>query len=345
MNRYKKKRLPELIMFTAIASLFLLTACSNPQKNNELKESSKTVYAMDTVMDISAYGSDAETVLNTVEKEIMRLDNLLRRKNESSEVYKINSCKSVYVSSDTANLIKKALDISKSTDGAFDISIAPVMDLWGFYTKEFNVPDESGLKDALSRVNYNNITVDGNNVSVSENTEIDLGGIAKGFLSDRIIQIYRENGIESGIVSLGGNVQTLGRKPDGKLWRVAIQNPDNEGAYLGILSVEDMAVITSGGYQRYFEKDGITYHHIINPDDGFPSNSGLKSVTVVGESGTLADGLSTALFVMGLQKSIDYWKTCDGIDIVMLTDNDELYITEGLKDIFESSYKYNIITR
>ena len=327
------------------ASLFLLTSCSNPQKDDELKESSKTVYAMDTVMDISAYGSDTETVLNAAEKEIMRLDNLLRRKSADSEVYKINELKSAAVSSDTSEMIKKALDISKSTDGAFDITIAPVMDLWGFYTKEFNVPDESELKDALSRVNYNNIAVDGNSVSISENSEIDLGGIAKGFLSDRIIQIYRENGIKSGIVSLGGNVQTLGKKPDGKLWRVAIQNPDNEGAYIGVLSVEDMAVITSGGYQRYFEKDGITYHHIINPNDGFPANNGLKSVTVVSESGTFADGLSTAFFVMGLQKSIDYWKSYDGFNIIMLTDNDEIYITEDLKGIFESTYKYNIITR
>ena len=323
----------------------LLTACSEKSVDTNPKEAEKTVYAMDTVMNLSAYGANSDNVLNKAETEILRLDDLWRRKNESSEIYKINNLKSVSVSSDTSELIQTAIGISKKTDGIFDITIAPVMDLWGFYTKEFNVPDESGLKDALSRVNYNNIAVDGDNVSVSENTEIDLGGIAKGFLSDRIIQIYRENGIESGIVSLGGNVQTLGRKPDGKLWRVAIQNPDNENEFLGVLSVENMAVITSGGYQRYFEQDGITYHHIINPNDGFPANSELKSVTVVSESGTLADGLSTAFFVMGLEKSIEYWRANGGFDIIMLTDNNELYITEGLKDIFESNYKYTIKTK
>ena len=323
----------------------MLAACSEKSVDISPKETEKTVYAMDTVMNLSAYGANSDNVLNKAETEILRLDDLWRRKNENSEIYKINNLKSVSVSSDTSELIQTAIGISKKTDGIFDITIAPVMDLWGFYTKEFNVPDESGLKDALSRVNYNNIAVDGDNVSVSENTEIDLGGIAKGFLSDRITQIYRENGIESGIVSLGGNVQTLGRKPDGKLWRVAIQNPDNENVFLGVLSVENMAVITSGGYQRYFEQDGITYHHIINPNDGFPADSGLKSVTVVSESGTLADGLSTAFFVMGLEKSIEYWRANGGFDIIMLTDDNELYITEGLKDIFESNYKYTIKTK
>jgi len=323
----------------------MLVACSEKSVDVSSEEAERTVYAMDTIMNLSAYGINSDSILDKAEIEILRFDDLWRRKSESSEIYKINSLKSAAVSSDTSELIQKAVEISRSTNGVFDITIAPVMDLWGFYTKEFNVPDERELKNALLGVNYNNITVDGNNITLSGNSEIDLGGIAKGFLSDRIIQIYRENGIESGIVSLGGNVQTLGRKPDGKLWRVAIQKPDNENAFLGVLSVENMAVITSGGYQRHFEKDGITYHHIINPNDGFPANSGLKSVTVVSESGAFADGLSTSFYIMGIEKSTEYWRENDGFDIIMLTDNDELYITEGLKSIFESKYKYHIITR
>ena len=334
----------KLFIFMIISSI-ILAACSGKSVDTSPNEAEKTVYAMDTVMNLSAYGVNSDNILNKAETEILRLDSLWRRKSENSEIYKINSLKSVSVSSDTSELIQTAIRISEKTDGLFDITIAPVMDLWGFYTKEFNVPIDSDLKDALSRVNYKNIAVDGKNVSVSEDTEIDLGGIAKGFLSDRITQIYRDNGIESGIVSLGGNVQTLGRKPDGKLWRVAIQNPDNENEFLGVLSVENVAVITSGGYQRYFEQDDITYHHIINPNDGFPADSGLKSVTVVSESGTLADGLSTSFYIMGLEKSTEYWRANDGFDIILLTDDNELYITDGLKDIFESKNQYNIISR
>lgn len=256
-------------------------------------ESSKIVNAMDTAMSIKAYGDNAKKAVDDAEKEILRLDTLLRRGSEQSEVYRINEKGSAEVSEDSARLIKRALEICRSTNGAFDITIAPVMDLWGFYTKDFYVPAENELKEKLSMVDYRNIEINGYAITAKNGANIDLGGIAKGYTSSRIAEIFNENNVESGIVSLGGNVQAIGTKPDGSKWRVAIQNPDNE-SYIGGLSISDAAVITSGGYQRFFEKDGITYHHIIDPSTGYPADSGLKSVSIVSGDGTTADGLSTA---------------------------------------------------
>lgn len=332
----------------AAICILALSSCSSVDttnvKNNTVNEAEKTVYAMDTVMTLKAYGENAEKALDDAEKEIERLDSTLRRGSEESEIYKVNTEKSAEVSENTVNLVKDALDICSSTNGAFDISIAPVMDLWGFYTKDFYVPTSNELSEELSKVDYNNITVDNNMISVRDNSQLDLGGIAKGFLSGRIMEIFKDNGVESGIISLGGNVQTLGKKINGSSWKVAIQNPDND-AYIGGLSISDKAVITSGGYQRFFERDGVTYHHIIDPKTGYPANSGVKSVSIVSDNGTLADGLSTALFVMGLDKGTEYWKSHDGFDVIFVTDDNLIYITEGLKNIFESQYEYSVITK
>ena len=270
-----------------------------------------TVYAMDTVMMLKAYGSEGEEALKSAEKEIMRLDRLLSRGDESSEVYKLNSAGSMEVSDDTAALVQKAVRISESTGGAFDVTVAPVMDLWGFYGQEFRVPSEEELTEALKTVNWKNIHAEGNTVTLQEGAQIDLGGIAKGYLSGRIMEIFAESGVSSGLVSLGGNVQTLGVKPDGTLWNVAIQHPEDETAYIGIVEVRGKAVVTSGSYQRYFTDvtTGNTYHHILKPQSGYPVSNNLLSATIICADGTMADCLSTAMFVLGEVQSLNYWRT------------------------------------
>ena len=163
--------------------------------------------------------------------------------------------------------------------------------------------------------------------------KIDLGGIAKGYTSSRIMDIFKENGITSGLVNLGGNVQALGTKTDGSNWRVAVQSPDE-------------AVITSGGYERYFEQDGVTYHHIIDPKTGYPAENGLVSVTIVSSDGTLADGLSTSLFIMGEEKAAEFWKAhSDEFEAILETDDGTIYVTEGLKDSFTTDLDMKVITK
>lgn len=336
-------------MFFTVACVVLLSSCSGGEQTARSTQSTdevtRTVYAMDTAMLLKAYGENAEAALDDAETEILRLDDMLRRGNPESEIYKVNTEKSAEVSEDTAELVSDALEICASTEGVFDISIAPVMDLWGFYTTDYRVPSDSELSQYLPTVNYKNISVDGSRISVDGGSQLDLGGIAKGFLSGRIMDIFRENGVESGIISLGGNVQTLGKKPGGGEWRVAIQNPDDNDTYIGAVSAENKAVITSGGYQRFFEQDGITYHHIIDPETGYPAQSGVKSVTIVSDNGTLADGLSTALFVMGLDRGTEYWRSHEDFDVIFMTDDNRIYITQGLEDIFESEFSYSVITK
>lgn len=175
---------------------------------------------------------------------------------------------------------------------------------------------------------------------------IDFGGIAKGYTSSRVMEIFRQNGVEHGIISLGGNVQALNSKPDNSSWRVAVQKPDGDGSYLGILSVDNKAVITSGGYERYFKQNGMTYHHIINPSTGYPSDSDLTSVTIVCEDGTTADALSTSLFVMGLADAMDFYRNSGiAFDMILYDRDGKLYVTQDIADSFSSDIDVEIISR
>ena len=245
--------------------------------------------------------------------------------------------------------MKRALELNKETDGAFDIAIYPVMEAWGFPTQNFRVPSADELTGLLKHVDAAKILYDKDTREISfedDQMKIDLGGIAKGYTSSRIMDIFKENGITSGLVNLGGNVQALGTKTDGSNWRVAVQSPDDTEDYLGVLSIRDKAVITSGGYERYFEQDGVTYHHIIDPKTGYPAENGLVSVTIVSSDGTLADGLSTSLFIMGEEKAAEFWKAhSDEFEAILETDDGTIYVTEGLKDSFTTDLNMKVITK
>ena len=325
-----------------LACLMLLAGCANTA-GDASGESSAVVFAMDTEMQLKAYGKHADEAINAAKAEINRLDRLFRRGDSDSEIYRINKKGSYKVFEDTAKLTRRACEIGDMTGGVFDITIAPVMDMWGFYTKEFRVPDKGEIESVLGRVDHRNVTVSDDTVTVSNGSELDLGGIAKGYLSSRIMEIYTEHGITSGIVSLGGNVQALGTKPEGSNWNIAIMDPTDSAAYIGSVRIKDKAVITSGGYQRFFERGGKRYHHIIDPSTGYPADSGLSSVTIISEDGTLADGLSTSLYIMGLDKSTKFWYDNGGFDAIFVTDDGKIYITEGLDGIFESRKNYEVI--
>ena len=265
-------------------------------------EASRDIFAMDTYMSVTAFGENADAAVDAAQAEIERLDAMLSTGNGDSEIAKLNVSGTAELSVDAGYLVERALELYTETDGAFDIAIYPVMEAWGFPSQNYQVPSEDALQERLALVDASKVSYDADSRKVSfgeAGMEIDLGGIAKGYTSARIMDIFRSYGITSGLVNLGGNVQVLGTKTDGSKWRVAVQSPDDESDYLGVLSVSDKAVITSGGYERYFEQDGITYHHIIDPKTGYPAENGLKSVTIVSADGTLADGLSTSLFIMG----------------------------------------------
>lgn len=307
------------------------------------QEYTSDVFAMDTYMTLTAYGENAQEAVEAGIAEIQRLDDLLSTGKDTSEVAQINANGGGVLSEDTDYLVKRALDIYQSTNGAFDISIYPVMQLWGFTTGNFAVPSESDLAAKLALVDAGKIILSEENgqtsISFPEGMEIDLGGIAKGYTSGRVMDVMKSYGIKSAVINLGGNAHVLGNKTDGSQWKVGIQDPEDENGYLGGVSVTDKAIITSGGYERYFvdEDTGVKYHHIIDPKTGYSANNGLISVTIVSADSTLADGLSTSLFVLGTEDAITYCEEhCaeDGFDAIMEDEDGKLYITDDIYDDF-----------
>ena len=325
----------------------------------------RVIYDAMTVpyMSLRAYGQHAEDALIAGEVEIRRLDDLLSTGKSGSDTAKINANGGGVLTPDTAYLTEVSLDLHDSTGGAFDISVYPLMELWGF-TSQFEdeagntgtvrreAPAEKDVADILTRVDASKIEYDAEKGSVvlPDQMRIDFGGIAKGYTSERIADIFRSNGVTSALIDLGGNIQTVGGKPDGSPWKVAL-NDRNRGTFLGVVQVKDMAVISSGGYERNFTaSDGKVYHHIIDPATGYPADNGFSvdaSVSIICSDGTMADGLSTSLYVMGPEKAIEYWRAhSDEFDFVLMTDDDKMYVSEGIEDCFSSdTYKYEIVRK
>lgn len=328
-----------LLILITIFTLLNITACSiDSQYSTEL-------FAMDTVMSINAYGKNSYTAVKLAEDKINELDKILSIGNDNSEISTLNTTKSINPSSDTANLISRACEISELTNGDFDITVQPLVYEWGFYSGLDNkVPSQNDIDNALGKVDYKKINISDNNITLQNDMSVDVGGITKGYTSALIADIFRDNDIESAMVSLGGNVRVIGGKPDGSPWVVSIANPDDTTQQIGTLSVKNTSVITSGGYQRYFDNNGKRYHHIIDTKTGYPAQSGLKSVTIVSEDDTLADALSTALFVKGLDESIEFYKNNSELfGAVFVTDENEIYITPDLKNCFASDQKFEVI--
>ncbi|MEE0206503.1 MAG: FAD:protein FMN transferase [Peptococcaceae bacterium] len=315
-----------------LVAALMLAGCS-AQTSAEEPSQSREVYAMDTVMTLEAYGQNADAALDEAVAEIERLDALWSIASSDGEIAQLNAEKKITASADTLALLTCAKEISAATDGLFSTTIAPLMEAWGFTSGNYRVPDEAELSALLAHVDDEEIAISDSTVTIPADAEVDLGGIAKGFTSARVMEIFRENGVENGILSLGGNVQALGTKPDGTLWRVGLQDPADERALFATLELADKAVITSGAYERNFEQDGITYHHIIDPRTGYPAESGLSSVTIVSDDGTLADGLSTALYIMGKEAAVEFWRSHrDDFDMVLLADDGAVTVSAGIAD-------------
>ena len=319
-----------------LSAAFLLTGCSGaPTQEPE----TATFFAMDTAMDFTVYGDaalldEAETLIGSLEEQVSVTD-------EHSDIYAIDHTGSGSLSGNAAELMEQALELCRRTGGALDISVYPIVRAWGFTTGSYQVPDEETIQSLLPLVDYTQIQYDAATgvVTLPEGMEIDLGSVAKGYAGQLAAQMLREHGVQSALLNLGGNVQTVGAKPDGSPWQIGIKDPQGEDAMM-VLSVEDQAVVTSGGYERYFEQDGQTYWHIMDPSTGHPADSGLISVTIVGDEGVVCDGLSTALFVMGLEKAADLWAQSGDFEAVFVTASGEVYITEGLRDHFALTERY-----
>lgn len=342
------------ILMLWIMCIFVLTGCEQNQKKQAVtekktseEEASIDVFAMDTYMTLKAYGKNAKSVLEDAKAEIQRLDQLWSVGNKKSEIYQLNQKKKLKVSEETLNLIEYGKRMNQVTGKAFDITIYPLMDLWGFTTEKYKVPTDEEINEIRENqmgTQYIKINKKTCVVTLEHGIEIDLGGIAKGYTSQKIAELMEKEGVKHGVISLGGNVQSIGTKTDGSRWKVGIQSPDDSMEMVGAYQSKGESVITSGAYERYFEKNGTVYHHILDPSTGKPSRKNLTSVTIISKNGTLADTLSTSLFIMGKDKAIQFWRNhSKEFQMILVDQNDKIYISQGIQKYFTSDYNYTVV--
>lgn len=317
-------------------SLLLCAGCGAVTAPAQTEMAEHSFFAMNTYITMQAGGVEVEAVLREAEELVLQLEGQLSVTDENSEIYAANHSEGqpVPVSTDTEEIISFALSMAEETSGALDPTVYPVLTAWGFTTEERRVPTQSEIDALLPLVDYKQIRLSEGQLTVPQGAAVDLGAVAKGYTGDRVAAFLKEQGVTSALINLGGNVQAVGEKPDGSPWRIGVRDPFSD-QNLGVLEVEDCAVVTSGGYQNYFiGEDGTVYWHILDPETGYPARSGLASVTVVAPEGKRCDALSTALFVMGPEDALDFWRTTGGFELILVTEDRQIYVTPGLADAF-----------
>ena len=309
----------------------LLSGCGPSPK----EKVSAVGFYLDTVISIAAYGVKQEVVDDALHK-ISEYENLLSKTIEGSDVWNINHANGqpVVVSDYTRELLEASANTSVATDGAFDITVGPSVALWDFKSETPSLPDKEKLAAAAALTDYTKITLEGNTVTMPAGMQIDLGSIAKGYITDEIAEYCRSRGVTCGILNFGGNVVVIGKRPDGKPWNVGIQDPkEPTGQPLITLPATDSAVVTSGIYERGFTRDGVRYHHILEPKTGWPVQNGLASVTLLTKDSLTADAYDTGLFVMGLEKAMALVEATPGMEAVFIDAEDNIYYSSGLKQL------------
>ena len=325
----KYKRLTALLS----ASILLLSGCSGlPRERSQ----TYTDTLFDTVISVQIFDSVDEDVLEGCEKLCKKYDSMFSNKIEDSEISRINSAggNPVEVSKETIKLIKKGIYYSEMSDGVFDITIAPVSNLWDFKAETPLVPSPEAIAEAVSHVNYENIIIRDNTVKLTDpHAGIDLGAIAKGYIAARIKDYLEEEGVRHAMINLGGNVLAMGSKLDGSDYNIGIQEPfDETGEPITSVKISDKSVVTSGIYQRYFKADGKIYHHILDPNTGYPCENNLYSVTILTDSSLTADALSTTCFLLGYDRGMKLINQLDNVDAVFITNDNQIHYSKNFQN-------------
>lgn len=341
----KKKSLliAGLIVVIIIAvGAYLIVDKNGNEKDSSAQPLAQTYYIYDTVVTIKLYGDKAsQDNLDEIAIMLEKMDKELSRTKEGGEVYQINQeagVKPVKISEETMDVVKQSLKYAKDMDGLFDPTIGPLVDLWGIGTDNARVPEQSEVDAAKALIDYKSVVIDeaaGTVFLPKKGMVLDLGGIGKGYAADRIADYLKAEGIDSALIDLGGSsIIALGHKADGSEWNIGLQDPDqSRGSQLGTIKISDEVIDDSGVYERFFMQDGIRYHHILNPHDGYPSQNGLKSVTIMSPNATDADALSTGVFLMGAEEGLKYIESLPGgIEAFFITENNQIFATPGIKE-------------
>ncbi len=312
--------------------LFLLSSCNNRSYQ------STSFFAMDTFIEIRAENASSE-LLEKIKNQVYDDENKFSRTLSVSEIYMLNSSEcGTQISDEAAGLLYKALEISNATNGAFSPTLGALVDLWNIKSENPKVPEKDEVSALLDICDAAEISVsDGFVQKKNKDTKIDLGGIAKGYSAKKCADMLKENGVENALISFGGSIACLGnadKSSDG--WKIGIKNPFNTQEIIGSVRISDCYLAVSGAYERYFEKDGVRYHHILDPKTGYPAKSDIESSAVISSDGTLADALSTALFVLGKDAAISLYNSSvyDFEAILIMTDG-SVYVSDGIRESFE----------
>lgn len=327
---------------TVFLAAFVCTVFSSCSKNMEVK----SFTAMNTYMTVKSYGPQAKKINQKVQNEIERLEKILSTTISDSDTFLLNSqdsLKPIKIQEETAFLIEQSQHFYKSTGGAFNPALYPVIKEWGFTTGEYKVPEAGRIKELLELTDFSKVKVEEKNVYSPAGLQLDFGAIGKGYAGDKALELLKQSGIKSALLDFGGNIQVLGCKPDGSNWTVGIKNPWG-GDPVAAVKLCDACMITSGGYERFFTADdGHKYIHIFDGTTGCPVENNLESVTIICSQGLYGDVLSTSLFVMGKDKAIDFWRSTRDFDFVILTKNKELIYSEPLKDSLTLLYDFESV--
>lgn len=301
--------------------------------------------ALDTVSQIKVVSNAKnKSVINDCREMILYYDDILSHTKENSDINKINensgNGENVVIHGKTAQMLSIATEISLSTNGAFDITTGALVDLWNRAKESKQLPLDVEVSENIDLVDYNDLLINENHTGamlLRDGQAINVGGIAKGYIADELAKLLHSKGVESAMINLGGNTLAIGKKIDGTKWRVGIQDPVDPNALIAEVSITDMSVVTSGDYERYFEVDGVRYHHILDTKSGYPSDENLHSVSVIGKNSAICDALSTAFFVMGIDESIPIANQY-GVGVMFVTKDSKIYVTDK---IWESVEKVN----
>ncbi|MGE5676855.1 MAG: FAD:protein FMN transferase [Pseudomonadota bacterium] len=320
----------------------MFTGCQGQTQQAPAEPLTKSNYLLGTVVEITLYDHQDEKIIDKAFSRISEIESEMTINNaETSEIIALNNASGkgeVTLTPDTFYVVERGKYYSDLTKGKFDITVGPVVKQWNIGTDYAAVPDPAELAKAVSLVDYTKLILNKDKLTAKledAGMKVDLGAIAKGYSADEVARILKENGVQHAIINLGGNVMTIGGNPKGTPWKIGIQDPFNpRGDYLGIVTVQDKTVVTSGTYERYFEANGKKYHHILDTTTGYPVDNNLYSTSIITDKSIDGDGLSTTTLLLGLEDGMKLIEGLDNVEAIFVTGDKKVYVTSGIKDIF-----------
>lgn len=325
------------------AILILLLIVVGIYQNREVKTVTKSGFLLDTFVSVTLFDESDEALLETPFERIKELNDVLTAFAEGSDCQQIKDNAGigpVKVADDTMAIIKESLKYSDLSQGKFDVTIGPLVDLWGIESPEIKEPPASDqIEQAKALIDYQKMVLDEENNTVfltKPGMSVNFGAIAKGYIADVIMQMLRDEGIEHALIDLGGNILVMGGKTEKQPFGIGVEDPLNPGqGYIGVISLSSGSVVTSGNYQRYFtDANGVRYHHILDPDTGYPADTGVIQVSVIAEKSVDADALSTSLFLLGTEKGLELVEKMDSVEAIFITEDHEIIMSSGASNYF-----------